>query len=236
MAFRTRKRGARKYTRRARRYRGYKKRSSLIRRAPLEGMPTVHYARLRYCEETHLNPGAGLVSVYVMKANGLYDPNSTGVGHQPLGFDQMCTFYKRFIVLGSKITVTFTPVGTTNQNLCYCGVMTSTTGTDIAGMGSITEILENKKRGNVKMFGGYFLTANGPRQTVKKTFSLKKFIGARPGSEDVYSGTDAADPTNTIYYEIFNASVGANDPGDNSFLIQIDYYVKFFEPKNIAAS
>ena len=39
--------------------------------------------------------------------NSLFDPNRTGTGHQPYGFDQLSTFYNRYYVTGSKMTVTF---------------------------------------------------------------------------------------------------------------------------------
>ena len=34
-------------------------------------------------------------------------PNHTGVGHQPLYFDQLMTIYNHYIVIGAKITVKF---------------------------------------------------------------------------------------------------------------------------------
>ena len=40
-------------------------------------------------------------------ANGAFDPNLTGVGHQPRGFDQFMAGYETFTVTGSKISVNF---------------------------------------------------------------------------------------------------------------------------------
>lgn len=55
-----------------------------------------------------LNPGlAGAAASYVYCLNGLYDPNVTGVGHQPAGFDEYMTLYEEYVVLGCTITVRF---------------------------------------------------------------------------------------------------------------------------------
>ena len=50
-------------------------------------------------------------------ANGLYDPEidtGTGGGHQPRGFDTLTPRFKRFYVIGAKLTVT--PQKTTALN------------------------------------------------------------------------------------------------------------------------
>lgn len=41
------------------------------------------------------------------RGNGLYDPEVAVGGHQPRMFDQMCLFYQSYLVLGSKISITF---------------------------------------------------------------------------------------------------------------------------------
>jgi len=39
---------------------------------------------------------------YVFKANSLFDPDLTGVGHQPTYFDQLAAIYSQYCVLGCK--------------------------------------------------------------------------------------------------------------------------------------
>lgn len=40
-------------------------------------------------------------------ANGLFDPDVTGGGHQPRGYDQMMAIYERYVVTGVKVEVWF---------------------------------------------------------------------------------------------------------------------------------
>jgi len=51
---------------------------------------------LRYSDYFQLTTTSGAVSTYVFAANGLYDPNITGTGHQPMGFDQLLQFYNHY--------------------------------------------------------------------------------------------------------------------------------------------
>lgn len=62
---------------------------------------------LRYHDSVTLTSTAGAVNNYVFRANDLFDPNFTGTGHQPMGFDQMMVFYNHFAVDKCKIVVNF---------------------------------------------------------------------------------------------------------------------------------
>lgn len=45
-------------------------------------------------------------SEYVWNLNSLYDPNQTGTGHQPYGFDQLKLLYQLYTVYGAHIDIT----------------------------------------------------------------------------------------------------------------------------------
>lgn len=69
--------------------------------------PTLR-AKLIYSEYYTVNPGAGgAAGTYIFSANGLYDPNITGVGHQPTGFDQIMAIWGEYVVVGSTIKTYF---------------------------------------------------------------------------------------------------------------------------------
>ena len=42
-----------------------------------------------------------------MRLNSLFDPNLSGLGHQPRGFDQLMAVYEKYTVVAAKITVCY---------------------------------------------------------------------------------------------------------------------------------
>jgi len=61
---------------------------------------------LRYSTTFQLTCTSGATATYVFRANDLFDPDYTGTGHQPMGFDQMMLSYNHFCVTHSTIRVT----------------------------------------------------------------------------------------------------------------------------------
>lgn len=71
-------------------------------------MPTTFNTTLHYRESILLSSTTLLPTAFNnYSMNSIFDPNRTGTGHQPYGFDQLATFYNRYYVTGSKMTVTF---------------------------------------------------------------------------------------------------------------------------------
>ena len=72
----------------------------------LSPMPCSFATKLTYSSNVSINPGAaGTPAAYVYRANGLYDPDLTGGGHQPRGYDQFTPMYNHWTVVGAKVTV-----------------------------------------------------------------------------------------------------------------------------------
>lgn len=68
--------------------------------------------RLRYSDSISLTSSTGVAGGYVFSANGLFDPDITSTGHQPVGFDQMMVSFNHYCVKRSKIIATFINTGT----------------------------------------------------------------------------------------------------------------------------
>lgn len=79
------------------------------RRVP-RSLSTVNstYITLGYSDTFTLSEaGNGLGAIYSFRLNSLYDPDLTGVGGQPVAFDQYALIYSKYLVFGGSWSVTF---------------------------------------------------------------------------------------------------------------------------------
>ena len=63
-------------------------------------------AILRYSDTFNLEPGLGGTSHQLYRATSIFDPNLTGVGHQPYGHDLYQQVYNHYKVIKAVIKVT----------------------------------------------------------------------------------------------------------------------------------
>ena len=68
------------------------------------GFPPKYRTTLRYFQSVYTDVSVGLMGTYSFRANGIYDPDLTGIGHQPLGRDTLAEIYTKSIVIGSRCT------------------------------------------------------------------------------------------------------------------------------------
>lgn len=113
------KRSKRKSIKSRRRGRGTRRRRysrATIGRSRSTLVPDRMFTRLRYSELVGLTyTGVGVSAYYQFRVNSIFDPNLTGIGHQPLGHDEWQLFYNRYRVRGMKYRVTFTNTSATDQ-------------------------------------------------------------------------------------------------------------------------
>jgi len=69
---------------------------------------------LPYSEVVTRQPGA-FVDDYQFNLNSIFDPNRTGIGHQPLGHDQWSQFYNRYRVI--SVDVIFEYINQNNETI-----------------------------------------------------------------------------------------------------------------------
>lgn len=198
---------------------------------PIGGFSNSKLVKLRYVSTISLNPGAGLIARHVFRANSLYDPDSSSVGHQPSNFDRWMQNYDHFTVLGSKFKAVYTPVVATTVTPGRVGLLLSDTGTVVAGMTSVENLLE-QPRMNVSSKVVGIPSGNSIPLTISKYFSSKKFFSVSPlGAGKTYQGTASSNPAEGAFYELFLASIDGNDPGAAYFTVTIDYIALLTEPK-----
>lgn len=74
----------------------------------LNPFPDNKLVKHRYCDVVVMGAagGPGLPSVFQFRANSMFDPDFSGVGHQPMFRDEMVAQYKNYTVIKSMIKIT----------------------------------------------------------------------------------------------------------------------------------
>jgi len=67
------------------------------------GFPKIVKMTHRYSETIRMVSSAGVPQFQRFRANGMYDPNQTAGGHQPLFYDQMSVLYNHWKVIGARL-------------------------------------------------------------------------------------------------------------------------------------
>lgn len=115
-----RKRYKRKYRYRSKRRRTYKRRrrgpTLSVMRMPAM-MPDRVMVKLKYMENRASANSTGLAITHTYAINSLFDPDNSGVGHQPRGFDQWGAFYAWYKVHACKVKFKFLNNGTEPVNV-----------------------------------------------------------------------------------------------------------------------
>lgn len=163
-----------------------------------------------------LNPGAGLAATYVFAANGLFDPNITGVGHQPTGFDQLMGLYNEYVVIGSTIKVVFSNIDNANPQTVGIALLDFN-----ATSADIRNYIEN----------GYctwttLSQRGGGKDTATLTLKadISKFSSQDVLTEDGFSGISTSNPDDTHFFHLF--AVAADNSTDTGLVtagVEINY-------------
>jgi len=212
--------------------------------------------KLRYVEKIDMGSLSNQnVSINQFIANGAYDPNFTGVGHQPRGFDQFMTGYETYTVTGSKMSVNFVYdayQGPSSEALA--GQMIQPGATDAAdSLNAASAVICGVHKGMVALEAGTnedqmekertqwkVMTPNGAPVTLSTNLAVKDFFGVQgtPVGQDGYTGSAAANPTNKCYYMVW---VGRTNPYNQAICrvqayVTIEYDITFSEPKTLTQS
>lgn len=213
----------------------YPGRHTLIKRTPFNGgavgrgigFPKMMKFKHRYCTQVSLTDSAGHVH-YQMRANGLFDPDLSSTGHQPMWFDQLAGIYNHYTVIGSKIKYTVVPAGTTAQPPYK---LTSWINDDSTSTGNQDALNENKTA-KVRIVG----SINPQNVVITNTWSAKKFFGGSVLAQDELKGNAGADPTELSLFQLTLKSIDGVSPITVHIFIELEYIVIWKELKEVANS
>lgn len=198
-------------------------------------VPPTMFTKLRYTQELLLNPTTTACVANVFAANGLYDPDLTGVGTQPRGFDQLCSstgLYSGYKVFGSKVSVRFVSQAADTTGITYVGISLRSSSTFATG----PETNLSDRYTVKKVLTGI---NSGTTRTLTNYFSAKKFLGlVDVKDEDALQGAYNSNPSRLLYFHVWACpcNTGVVEPVALVALVQIDYIVQLVNPVSLATS
>lgn len=187
--------------------------------------PNVRTVVLRYCTNFNLDAAAGVVSKWLFRANSVYDPDYTGAGHQPYGFDQLSAIYNHYEVISSYITVTATP--SSPGAVAAHEVVGIALKDDTTTESNLDTLREAK---NTKWD---ILSAYG-KLRVSNSYNRRKYF---PNEFQALGSAVTTNPSEEMYFLVWSSHQRDDtEPGGLYCMATIDYRVKFWELKDLGQS
>lgn len=182
--------------------------------------------KLKYVEDV-VSPGTTIDHIWNL--NSLFDPNRTGTGHQPYGFDTYATLYNRYRVYRVDYTIRFAVIVV---NSSYKAIVVANNDTSTFTSDSL--MAESPGARTI------FLTTSQPG-TLSGSFYLPYVTGATPTqykSDDKYEALTTGSPSELIILHMGWAGIGGGAPSSNQVGAQVTltYHAEFFDDKPLAQS
>lgn len=170
----------------------------------------------------------GVFGFYRFSCNGLFDPDITGTGHQPMYFDTVGSVYDHYTVIGSKLTVRVVPA--------------------VAGQGpgALGVFINDDTTSNIISLGNAMEQSSGTRAllmpigqsvplVLTKTWSAKQTFGGSILGNDNLQGTIATNPSEQSYYDIVYQDLnGVAATSTVNIVVELEYITIWDELKDLA--
>jgi hypothetical protein len=191
------------------------------------GLPGSVRVKLRYAQYFTLNSGVGTIASQAFRANSCFDPDYSGVGHQPMGFDQLAALYDHYTVLKSSIKL-YAP-DNFNES-CATGIYLGDDATSYTDLPSMVEQYNSKVVYAVGMAKVW---------TVSHSYDAAKFFGIKDPTDnhDTIGARTNTNPTDGAYFVIFHGALTpSSDMGAATFWAVLEYDTIFTERAKVPAS
>lgn len=182
-------------------------------------MPSQLNTKFRYVsDQKQFITGVAGVPVEVFRLNSLFDPEFTGVGHQPLNWDQITPFYQFYRVNGVKVIIRF--FGSPNDGMRVGYKARNSTDSYNTALRTCSQIRETQNT-RIKIVNSDSPARDG---VVSHYFPLSRLQGIsrlKFNIDDTYTATTVTNPVNSMFLDVF-----ASGPVDNSAGFSINYTVE----------
>lgn len=186
------------------------------------GFPRSSLVTLRYSQKVAISGTPSHLQSFT--ANGLYDPDATGAGHQPMGFDQWAAFYSKYKVRSFTVEVKGMFDGSTSTGMAFVLENDTTVSTDLAE-------LSERNSGDLLIAPA----SNNGTFSFLKTYNMSDVAGQSIEDED-YSALVNANPAKPWYWHMRTTSLDGASAIAGDCIVTISYNCEFSDPNDLAQS
>jgi len=170
-----------------------------------------------YVQRFTLASLSGITTRQIFRANSLFDPDQTGTGNQPNGYDQLCStvLYNKYGVLGSTCDITFLTTNTPWK--CVVVPLPSTT--------TIHNDFENcvtMPRAKKTFVGA--VTGGNNIKTITSYASTKAITNTDPTTDDSAQALFNQSPSSQWYWQIIGRPIDETTTDNCLCEMRITYY------------
>jgi hypothetical protein len=173
---------------------------------------------------------------YVFRGNGVYDPDQTGTGGQPTGYDQWSALYDKVVVMDSEIDISFFSLDddTSENETTELGLLPTPESTF-----AVTDVQENAALPYGHFVVASFGNARPLNNHLHGKMSSNKIFGVTPQtirSERNYSSSTSATPNQQWFWNV--AFEPANESSNVTLVmyVRIRYTCEFWSRKTLSPS
>lgn len=188
-------------------------------------------ATLRYSEGVTITTPAvqNALATHVFSANGCYDPNVTGIGSQPRGFDQLMQLYDHYTVKSAKINVRF--MNQAGSGRPYVGIAVRDS---VTGFVTTKDMLEydGSVVSKLPLARNQAPAAKEMSTYLETSVDIGKFLGrTNVMSDPECKGSAASNPTELVDFHIMAVNTEGSAACEVDAIATIEYDVVLHEPK-----
>lgn len=179
---------------------------------------------MKYVENLTRTPSSGLAIDYVFLLNSIFDPNSTGTGHQPQGHDQWALFYNRYRVDHVKVRCSVVGVASGYLTMLANNASSPITSSTVGPESPLSQSI--------------YYAANGAAKSKVVNYNLADINGvtrAVYNTDDRYQAQFGASPSEILCLHTIwlDAALGT---GIGVYQVEMDFMVTLFDPLQLGDS
>lgn len=197
---------------------------NILTNRTVSAFPDRYATKLKYAKFENIASGVSGTSGISISLNGITD--ILGGGEQPLGFDELTPIYERYVVTAASISLRL--INNDDDGLLVA-LIPATSNTLFGGLENAVSQPYSKQ----VMLGNALAKSQG---TLKHYMMVKALTGKKPFSEEDYVGTAVANPIKEVFWMMFWQNMLGNFNFDISVVMEVIYYVSWFQRSSLANS